>query len=463
VLNLFKGIKKRSFAHLKLFEMNISKTDLNELNAVIKITVDRSDYETKVDTVLSNYRKNANIPGFRKGHVPMGMIKKQYEQAITADEVNKLLRENLEKFIREEKIDLLGNPLPKETEQELDWKADQMDFEFELGLAPKFEVKLDQLKKVTRYEIEPEAKMIGEQLDYIRNQYGKLVSQKHPKKGFDISAQFRNEELEIEKIATFKLEDLKSKKASTSMMEQTLHSVVNFPVKGLFKEKDQLKRLLSIEEEKFKLLSTSTITLEIKEINERIPAELNQELFDKLYPPGTVSSEKELKEKIKEDLQNQFKPQADQKLLNDITEFLVDKTKFKLPADFLKRWMQTSGKEPLTAEQAAEEFEKSEKGIRYQLIEGQLISTHKLDLTFEELKDFAGSMVLNQMRQYGQQPDEKQLEGIVSNILSNQEETRRISEQLMSTKLVTFFKENAPLKQKKVSFDAFVKEAYGKA
>jgi trigger factor len=443
--------------------MNISKTDLDALNAVIKITVDRSDYETKVNTVLSDYRKNANIPGFRKGHVPMGMIKKQYQQAVIADEVNKLLRENLEKFIKEEKLDLLGNPLPKAADEELDWNADQMDFEFELGLAPKFEVKLDQLKKVVRYEIVPEAKMINEQLDYIRKQYGKLVSQKNPDKDFEITAQFRNEELEIEKISSFKLDDFKSKKALKSLKEETINSVVNFPVKGLFKEDELLKSLLSLDDDKLKELKDSNITLEIKEINERIPAELNQELFDKLYAPGTVTSEKELKERIKEDLQKQFEPQADQKLLNDITEFLVEKTKFKLPADFLKRWMQTSGKEELSPEQAAEEYEKSEKGIRYQLIEGQIITENKLDISFEELKDFAGTLVANQMRQYGQEPDETQIEGIVSNVLTNPEETRRISEQLMSNKILTFFKENAPLKQKKVGFDAFVKEAYGKA
>jgi len=444
-------------------KMNISKTDLDALNAVIKITVDRSDYETKVNTVLSDYRKNANIPGFRKGHVPMGMIKKQYQQAVIADEVNKLLRENLEKFIKEEKLDLLGNPLPKAADEELDWNADQMDFEFELGLAPKFEVKLDQLKKVVRYEIDPEVKMINEQLDYIRKQYGKLVSQKNPDKDFEITAQFRNEELEIEKISSFKLDDFKSKKALKSLKEETINSVVNFPVKGLFKEDELLKSLLSLDDDKLKELKDSNITLEIKEINERISAELNQELFDKLYAPGTVTSEKELKERIKEDLQKQFEPQADQKLLNDITEFLVEKTKFKLPADFLKRWMQTSGKEELTPEQAAEEYEKSEKGIRYQLIEGQIITENKLDISFEELKDFAGTLVANQMRQYGQEPGETQIEGIVSNVLTNPEETRRISEQLMSNKILTFFKKNAPLKQKKVGFDAFVKEAYGKA
>tara|TARA_B100001094_G_scaffold16437_1_gene14167 strand:- start:2977 stop:4308 length:1332 start_codon:yes stop_codon:yes gene_type:complete len=443
--------------------MDINKTDLDALNAVVKITVDRSDYENNVAAVLSDYRKKANIPGFRKGHVPMGIIKKQYQKAVIADEVNKLLRENLENFIKDQKLDLLGNPLPKSTEKELDWSSKQIDFEFELGLAPKFEVKLDKLKKIVRYEIDPEAKMVNDQQDHIRKQYGKLVSQSTPVKGFEITAQFRNEEHEIEKINTFKLDDLKSKKAISSLKKQTINSIIDFPVKGLYQDNEVLKRALSLSDDKMKELMTSNITLEIKEINERIPAELNQELFDKLYAAGTVNSEKELKEKIRVDLQKQFEPQADQKLLSDITEFLVDKIKFKLPEDFLKRWMQTSGKEKLTSEQAAQEYDKSEKGIRYQLIEGKIISDNNLDISFDELKAFAGNLIENQMRQYGQQPDQKQIDGIVSNVLSNQEETKRISEQLMSSKILTFFKENAPLKKKKVGFDTFVKEAYGKA
>ena len=443
--------------------MNISRTDLDALNATININLERSDFQEKVNEVLTSYRKTANIPGFRKGHVPMGMIKKQYEQAVTADEVNKILREQLDTFIKEEKLNLLGNPLPKAPEQELDWSADSIDFEFELGLAPNFDVKLDILKKVVRYEIEPDAKMLTEQMDYVRKQYGKLVSQKNPAKGFEITAQFRNEALELEKMGTFTLEDIKAKKAVSALKEATSGTVVTLLGKGLFSDEAKAKQLLAVDDDQLKAISTAELTVEIKEINERIPAELNQELFDKLYAPGTVTSEADLKDKIKDGLQKQFEPQADQKLLNDITEYLVEKTKFDLPSDFLKRWMQTAGKEPMTPEAAIEEFDKSEKGIRYQLIEGKLIEKHKLDMTFDELKEFTTSLVQNQMMQYGQQADPTQIEGIVSNVLSNQEETRRISEQLMSNKMLTFFKENAPLKTKKVGFDAFIKEAYGKA
>jgi trigger factor len=201
----------------------------------------------------------------------------------------------------------------------------------------------------------------------------------------------------------------------------------------------------------------------LKEINERILADLNQELFDKLYEAGTVLSVKDLEEKIKIGLQAQFEPQANQKLMNDISEAIVDKTKFKLPADFLKKWIQTSAKESMTQEEAIQEYNKSEKGIRYQLIEGKIISENELNMTFEELKDFTAVMVQKQMIQYGQTPEKEQLDKIISNIMSNKEETHRISEQLMGEKMLNFYKEKAPLKIKKVGFDTFIKQAYGKA
>lgn len=443
--------------------MDISKTDIDQLNSVINMTIDRKDYEKKVGSILSDYRKNANIPGFRKGHVPMGMIKKQYEKAVIADEVNKLLRENLDKYIKDEKLELLGNPIPKASKENLDWEASQLNFEFELGLAPKFDIKLNVLKKVVCYEIEPEKKMIQEQLIHLQKQYGKLVSQKKIEKGYEITAQFRNQEVELETMVNFSIEDIKSKKLILALNEAKTGAILSFPAKRLFKDNVTAKRLLSVDDKKLEDIFKVDVTIELKEINERILADLNQELFDKLYEPGTVSSVKDLEEKIKVGLQTQFEPQANQKLMNDISEAIVEKTKFKLPVDFLKKWIQTSAKEPMTKEDAINEFNKSEKGIRYQLIEGKIISENELNITFEELKDFTAIMVQKQMLQYGQTPEKEKLDEIVSNIMSNQEETRRISEQLMGDKMLNFYKDKAPLKTKKIGFDAFIKQAYAKA
>lgn len=443
--------------------MDISKTDIDQLNSVINMTIDRKDYEKKVGSVLSDYRKNANIPGFRKGHVPMGMIKKQYEKAVIADEVNKLLRENLDKYIKDEKLELLGNPIPKASKEDLDWEASQLNFEFELGLAPKFDIKLNVLKKVVCYEIEPEKKMIQEQLIHLQKQYGKLVSQKKIEKGYEITAQFRNQEVELETMVNFSIEDIKSKKLILALNDAKTGAILSFPAKRLFKDNGTAKRLLSVDDKKLEDIFKVDVTIELKEINERILADLNQELFDKLYEPGTVSSVKDLEEKIKVGLQTQFEPQANQKLMNDISEAIVEKTKFKLPVDFLKKWIQTSAKEPMTKEEAINEFNKSEKGIRYQLIEGKIISENELNITFEELKDFTAIMVQKQMLQYGQTPEKEKLDEIVSNIMSNQEETRQISEQLMGDKMLNFYKDKAPLKTKKIGFDAFIKQAYAKA
>jgi trigger factor len=213
--------------------MDISKTDIDQLNSVINMTIDRKDYEKKVGSVLSDYRKNANIPGFRKGHVPMGMIKKQYEKAVIADEVNKLLRENLDKYIKDEKLELLGNPIPKASKEDLDWEASQLNFDFELGLAPKFNIKLDVLKKVVCYEIEPEKKMIQEQLIHIQKQYGKLVSQKKIEKGYEITAQFRNQEVELETMVNFSIEDIKSKKLILALNEAKTGAILSFPAKRI--------------------------------------------------------------------------------------------------------------------------------------------------------------------------------------------------------------------------------------
>lgn len=440
--------------------MKISRKDNDALNTLITINIERNDFEKKVNNVLTDYRKKANIPGFRKGHVPMGMIKKQYETAVTADEVNKLLQQNLDQYLKDEKINILGNPLPV-MHEDLDWKAPELSFSFELGLSPEFEVKLTEKNKVIHYQITATDEMINDQVKHYRKQFGKLVAQKNVRDDFEITAAIRNEAAEIETSHTFDLGQIKGKSNKLAFGKATVGDEIKLKCKGLFKDESTATRILSVSTDKLKDIE-GEISFEIKEINERILAEMNQEFFDKIFGPDVVKSEEEMKAKITEGIEKQFEQQSDQKLLNDITEYLVAKTKFDLPAEFLKKWMQNSGEQPLTAEAAGEEYERSEKGIRYQLIEGKIIAGHDLQIKFEELKEFAKEMILMQMAQYGQAglPDEE-LEGIVARVMSNQDEARKLSEQLMSKKLLEFYKSNLSLKKKKLSFDAFVKEAYG--
>lgn len=442
--------------------MQISHKDTDSLNSIITINLERSDFEPKVESVLKNYRKTANIPGFRKGNVPMGMIKKQYESSITADEVNKILQENLEKYLKDEKIAILGNPLPV-MNKDLDWKSNNLDFKFELGLSPKFEIDLKILNKVIRYEILADDKMINDQLNNILKQYGKIVSKKIVEKENEITASFNSEENGIETTSTFTVENLKNKKNKDLILGSKPGDTIVFEAKDLFEDSEKNQRILGISKEAVLNLN-GKISIEIKEVNERILADLNQKLYDKIHEPGTVKSEKELKLKIAEGIERQLEQQSEQKMLNDVTEFLIKNLKFKLPEQFLVKWMQNSGKEPLTPKKAEEEYVKSEKGIRYQLIEGKIIVDNDLQIKIEELKGFAKEMIRTQMTQYGQpSPGEDEMEGIINRILSNKEEGKRLQEQLMSKKLLNFYKENAPLKLKKINFESFVKEAYAKA
>ena len=440
--------------------MKISRKDSDALNTLITIHIERNDFEEKVKNVLTDYRKKANVPGFRKGHVPMGMIKKKYETAVTADEVNKLLQQNLDQYLKDEKLNILGNPLPV-IQEDLDWKASELSFTFELGLSPEFEVKLSEKNKVTHYQITASDEMIDDQIKHYRKQFGKLIAQKNVKDDFEITAAIKNKAAEINTTHTFDLGQIKGKSNLATIGKATVGDVVKLKFKNLFKDESTATRILGVSVDKLKEIE-GEISFDIKEINERVLAEMNQEFFDKIYGPDIVKSEKEMRAKIIEGIEKQFEQQSDQKLLNDVTEYLVAKTKFDLPAEFLKKWMQNSGEHPLSAEAAKEEFERSEKGIRYQLIEGKIIADHDLQIKFEELKAFAKEMIVMQMAQYGQAelPDEE-MEGIVARVMSNQDETRKLSEQLMSKKLLEFYKSNLSLKKKKLSFDAFIKEAYG--
>jgi trigger factor len=277
----------------------------------------------------------------------------------------------------------------------------------------------------------------------------------------EVTGTFNNEAEEIEHKSTLELDKIKNKKALEALTGKKPGDVVTLKTKGLFKEDYLLSGALGINRDKADNLNIE-VTFAVEEINERQPAELNQELFDKLFGKDVITSEKELKERLKTDAEKQFEQQSDQKLLNDVTERLIETTKFDLPSDFLKKWIQMTGEKPLSEEEAHDEYEKSEKGLRYQLIEGKIIKDNNIEITFDELKEFAKGFIKSQMAQYGQMnPAEEELDAIAGRVMSNQEEVKRLSEQLMSQKLLSLYKEKANLKVKEVTYENFVKEVYG--
>ncbi|WPY98175.1 trigger factor [Christiangramia sp. OXR-203] len=439
--------------------MNITRENIDELNAVVKVDIAKEDYAGKVDKILKDYRKNANIPGFRKGHVPMGMVKKQYGQAVLVDEVNKLLQDSLNKYLTEEKLDVLGNPLPKEQEN-FDWDRENYSFEFELGLAPEFDVDLDLKDPVRKYNIVADEKMVNDQVESIQKQYGKLKTKDEVEEGDTVAGTFKNEEEGIENDTTIELAAIKGKRNLGKFVGAKVGDTLTLKTKNLFEDEQALVNHLSIDQEKANDLDVE-VEFTISEINERELADLDQELFDKLFGKDKVTSVTELKDKIKEDAAKQFEQQSDQQLMNDITEKLIENTNFELPKEFLQKWIQTVGEKPLTDEEAAEEYEKSEKGLRYQLIEGKVVNDNNLSVDFNDLKAFASEKIKEQMAQFGQMdPSEKELDDIAARILSNQDEVKRLSEQLMNEKLLKFYKENMKFDEKEVTYEEFVKAIY---
>ncbi|OAD45289.1 trigger factor [Polaribacter atrinae] len=439
--------------------MNITKENIDALNAVVKVDIVADDYQAKVTGLLEDYRKKADVPGFRKGHVPMGMIKKQYGKSIMIDEVNKLLQESLNKFITEEKLEMLGNPLPRMTE-DFDWNAEVFSFEFELGLAPVFDVDLKAKDKVTQYNIVATEELLDEEVKNIQTRYGKVSAIEEATEDSNVTGTFVNEEKEINKKSTFIVKDLNGDENIAKLVGAKVGDVIELGTKDLFEDAHRLQHLLDVEHDVIHDLDI-TVSFTVEEITKTEPADLDKELFDKLFPDGSVSTVAELREKIKEDAEKQFQQQGDQQLLNAITEYLVESTKFDLPADFLKKWLRTAGEKPLTEEEATAEFDKSEKGLRYQLIEGKVMKDNDIKIDYKELVDYAKGFIRTQMAQFGNtNPEEKELDDIAGRILQNQEEAQKLQSQLISNKLLNFYKENMSFKSKELSYEDFIKEVY---
>jgi trigger factor len=439
--------------------MNITKENVDALNAVVKVDIVAEDYQSKVDDILKDYRRKANIPGFRKGHVPMGMVKKQYGKSVMIDEVNKLLQESLNKFLVEEKLDILGNPLPKVSE-DFSWESETLSFEFELGLSPEFDVDLKSKKKVTQYNITVNDELIDKEVENLRSRYGKMSAVDVIGEKTNVTGTFTNEEKEIEKKSTINLDDIKGKTNLKKFLGKKVGDVIELKTKGLFEDEHKLQGALGVSHDEVHGLDIK-VNFAIEETTEIELADLDQELFDKLFPNGEVKTVTELRAKIKEDAEKQFQQQADQQLLNAVTEHLIENTKFDLPAEFLQKWLATAGEKQLTSEEAAEEYSKSEKGLRYQLIQDKIMRDNDIKIDFEELKEFAKGFIRMQMAQFGNlDPQESELDDIAGRILSNQDEARRLQDQLMSQKLLEFYKEHMSFKTKDVNYEDFIKEVY---
>ena len=439
------------------------KIDLNNKNkeiSVIAIEISPNDYQEKVQNILNDYRKKANIPGFRKGFVPMGMIKKQYELPVKVDEINKLVQNELGKYITENKLSIIGSPIPSEGD-DINWREENIKLSFDIATKPTFKINFKPKKPIVYYNITADKSMINNQVEAYQNQYGKLISVQNIEDNTNIIGVFSCEKIDHTKDANFNSDLLLKATFKKVFLNAKVGDSLKLNISKIFKDENELNKITGIEEEK--LNEVDEVDFKINELNKNEKAETNNDFFKKVYPNETIKSLNEFKNKIKEDIEKQFVNQSDQKFLNDVTDSFIKETKISLPEDFLKRLMKLNSKEEISNEDLEKEYSNSENGIKYQLIEEKLLIENDIQINADSIKEFATKMIKNQMAAYGQkEPEQKELDSILSRILSNQEEVKRISNQIISEKLLLIYKEKINKKDKKVSYEEYIEIAYKK-
>ncbi|RXM47411.1 trigger factor [Flavobacterium sp. YO12] len=439
--------------------MDIKRVAIDAVNETIVLNVVHMDYKGQVAKRINEKMPLATVKGFRKGQVPKDLVEKQYGKAIKQEEVKKVVDLALERFVQSERLNLLGTPLAKENEN-FDWDAEELTFEYEIGLVPNFEIDLEAKNNIVKYIVTADDKLIDGQVERIQKQFGKAIPQEVVSADSDLTGTFSNEEKGINNTTTISLSTF-NKTAGDKFIGKKVGDVVAVSTKGLFEDDHQLMDYLKVSHDDVHGLDIE-VNFTIEAINGAELAELNQELFDKLFGEGKVASLEDLKSKIKEDAEAQFAQQADQKLLLDVQDFLIESTKFDLPAEFLKKWLQTVGEKKLSAEEAEVEYARSEKGLRFQLIEGKAMAQSNIQITFDDLKAFTTNAIKQQMAQFGQtNPTDEEVQGIVARVLSNQEEVKRLSEQVVAEKLLELFKEKANPTTKEVTYEEFIAASYG--
>lgn len=445
--------------------MNVIRQDVDAINAVLKVTIVPEDYQDKVKTTLDKYRKTAKIPGFRPGHVPMGMVQKQYGKAVLADELNKLVNDALYKFIEENKIDILGNPIPREGVEVVGSfdKPDTFEFEYEIGLSPAIDVPLSSKSKYDYVKVKIDAKLLDKQVEDLRRRYGKLISVDEVGEKDMILAQFVELKEDgsileggVMHSSTFSMEFAEDKKVKESLLGKVKgDKIVVNPVTISRGEKDTAA-MLGIKEEELGNISDK-FQMTINEIKRMEMAELNQELYDKLFGPGTISSEMELRERIAADLDGMFANDSDRLLTKEIFGDLVEKTKVDLPSNFLKRWIKLSNEKPISDEQIENEFDGYAKNLKWQLIQGNIFKTNQIKLENQEVVEFTKGLLVSNYAQYGiPAPEDNELTASAMQVLKNREEATRIYDMLAEQKLTNYFKSTVKLNEKEVSYDEFV-------
>jgi len=446
--------------------MNITRENIDDLNAVITVKVEKPDYEEKVETVLKDYRKKANIKGFRPGMVPIGLIKKLYGKAVRIDEINKVITENIQKYITDEKLEILGDPLPKTDDQEhIDFDTqDDFTFSFELGLSPAIEPSISEKDVVTRYEITIDEKMRNDFIDNYKRRFGELkkeekIEEKDVAKGLIKAIDEEGNDLPDGPAAedtSLGIDIIREQEIKDLFLGKGIDESVDFDIRKAYPNDNELAGILRMKKEDAAAIN-GKFRFTIKEISRFYPAELNQELFDKIYGEGVVNSEEEFIKKIDEEISSNLKKETEYKLMIDLKALALDKTEIKLPEDFLKKWL-LKVNEKTTQEQIEEEFDNFRKDLKWQLIKNKVARENEVKISEEELLKEASIMTRYQFQSYGlYYATDEQIEKYAKETLKREDDAKRIADKILEDKVIAIFRNKVKLEDKSVTAEEFNK------
>ena len=444
----------------------------DKINGLMTMTIEPADYQEKVEKTLKDYRKKAQVPGFRPGMVPMGMIKKQYGTAVKVDEVNRLMGEKLYEYIRENKIQMLGEPLPSDKQQPQDFEKDgEMTFVFDIAVAPEFKVALSGKDKIDYYTIAVDDKLIDQQVQMYASQGGEFVKAEVFSGNDTITGDLRQLDekgntleggitTESGMIMPAYIKDDKQKKLFDGCKPG---DIITFNPKKAYPDNDaEVAALLKVKKEEIADM-TSDFSFQVTEIRHFQPAEVNQALFDRVFGEGNVKDEKAFREKIAEQLKAQFVGSSDYKFMQDVRAYLEKKVgKLEFPEALLKRVMLQNNKDK-GADYVEQNFEGSIKELAWHLIKEQIVAAQEIKVEDEDVKRVAKEAIRAQFAQYGManMPDDV-VENYAEEQLKKRENIDNFVDRAVDLKLTEKLKTVVKLDEKSVTLDEFNKMMEGK-
>ncbi len=445
--------------------MNITRNHIDELNAEIKVSITKEDYSEKVENSLKEYRKKVSVNGFRPGKAPMGLVKKNYGKSATIDEINKLLFKSLQDYITSEKLDILGEPLPSDSQSQIDFDNDEaFEFVFEVGLAPEFNIDLSKNTTVPYYKILVTEQVVEKQIENIKKSFGSQekadeIGEKSVIRGNFIQTAVTEAPI-ITSNTAISLEVITDNDTKNALIGKKVDETIQIDVKKAFTNETDLASMLQIVKTDLENLNPE-FEFTITEITNFKPAELSQEIYDKAYGEGTVNSEEELKERIVSDYSKVYEKDADYKFLLDAKDILIEQANITLPVQFLKRWMvETNREKNVTMEAVDADWHKMEPELKWQLIQKKIIAANNIEINEADLIEGSKKLIASEFERYGipiNSFPEDRLNLFAAERLNKPEDKRQVHEFVVNEKIQQTLKETLNHNEKEISYDDFGK------